>query len=354
MTHPPLPPGFSPRRILVLQQRQIGDVLLATPAVAAIRRRFPEAEIHFLTESKCADMLVGNPDIDRIIPMDKRRLRGLAAFAWYWSTARQGYDLVIDFQSLPRLKWITLFSGAPIRFAATRKRRTSLIYNAFPDPICGGYAAWEKVDLLSALGIENLHEPPKLILSDAELKAADAFLAGLGLKPGERLVTLDVTHRRPGCKWPAAYFAKAVGILHAAHPSLRFLAFWGPGERDQAMEMFDDVPPEARSAVMRIPDVQPLRMIAACIARASLHLGNCSAPQHMAAALGTRACIVVGATGPAWHCPTPGNTDVAAGLHCQFCHRHECPDGYPCLKGLMPDTVAKAAMDLLETPPRTS
>ena len=338
---------FTPHRILVLQQRQIGDVLLTTPAMAALRHRYPDAEIHFLTEKKCADMLLGNPDINRLILLDKSAAKGIHAFAWYWSVARNGYDLVIDFQSLPRLKWITLFSGATVRLAATTKRRSRLIYNAFPDSITPGYAAWDKVNLLSTLGVKPEYTPPRLYLTDQEIQNAKAFLQSLGRKDNAPFISVDVTHRRLTCKWPASAFAEALELIHIAHPELKFFVFWGPGEQNQAMEMVNALHPETRDAVWLIPEVQSMRMIAACIQQASVHFGNCSAPQHMAVAVGTPTCIVTGCTGPTWRCPAPENIDVSAGLSCQYCQHNSCDRGIACLTSLSPQKVAQQVLTFL-------
>ena len=87
------------RKILVLQQRQIGDVLLATPAVELLKRRFPQAELHVFTEKKCVPMLEGNPNISRIWAVDKKELSSLyKEIAFYRAVAAQKFDLAVDFQ----------------------------------------------------------------------------------------------------------------------------------------------------------------------------------------------------------------------------------------------------------------
>ena len=108
---------FSPKRILVCQLRQIGDVVLATPSIELLKRRYPDAEIHLLTEKKCAPLLEHNPHLGKVWALDKKVLSSLPQeIAWYWHVARTGYDLVVDFQQLPRCRWVVAFSGAsPIR-----------------------------------------------------------------------------------------------------------------------------------------------------------------------------------------------------------------------------------------------
>ena len=340
---------FIPQHILVLQQRQIGDVLLTTPAISALRRRYPNAEIDVLTEKKCVDMLIGNPCINSIISMDKDKLHGISAIKWYWNVAHGKYDMVVDFQSLPRLKIISLFSGAKVRFAATIKKRSPIIYNAHPPKIVHGYAAWEKVDLLSPLGVQNIYEPPILCLSDKEISDAKSYLESIGLKSGERFITIDVTHRRPTCKWPPEHYIKAIDMLHERYADLKFFLFHGPGEEEKAQmfEVLQGLTTSARKMILNFDSVQTLRMIAGCISHASLHFGNCSAPQHMAVSLGVPTCIILGGTGPAWHCPVGNNVDLSANVDCQYCQKNTCDRDFICLKKLTPDIATMQVEKIL-------
>lgn len=65
--------AFAPRRILVCQQRQIGDALLAAPALELLKKRFPRADLHLFTEAKCEPLLRGNPHIDKLLLLDRRK-----------------------------------------------------------------------------------------------------------------------------------------------------------------------------------------------------------------------------------------------------------------------------------------
>ena len=133
---------FSPQRILVCQLRQIGDVVLATPSIELLKRRYPDAEIHLLTEKKCAPLLEHNPHLGKVWELDKKLLSSLPQeIAWYWHVARTGYDLVVDFQQLPRCRWVVAFSGAPVRLSYTPPWYTRLLYTHSADMLASPPAA---------------------------------------------------------------------------------------------------------------------------------------------------------------------------------------------------------------------
>ncbi len=359
MTPPTL---LNPRRILVCQQRQIGDVLLATPALELLKKRFPEAGLHVLTERKCLPVLEHNPHVDRLWALDKAALPTLAhEVRWYWKVARTGYDLVINFQpTLPRLRWVVGFSGAAVRLTSTPPWYLRPLYTHTVSP-SGSYAAAAKADLLLPLGIAWKGERPRLYLTEAERAQARATLAAAGFEPGQTLISLDPTHRQPTRRWPLESYAALVGLLgqslREAGLEARFLPLWGPGEEDDIRELARIVSGRGLGRSLLLPDnLLSLRASAACIEVAALHIGNCSAPRHMAVAVGTPSLTAMGSTGSEWTCPPlPGgkadHLDACAGLDCQPCEANRCrlspAAPAPCMQALQPETMVRMARDLL-------
>lgn len=332
---------FEPRRILVCQLRQLGDVILTTPALELLHKRYPKAEIHVLTEAKCASLLETNPHVHHIWALDKKALRPLwREIAWYWHVARNNYDLVVDFQQLPRCRWVVAFSGAPVRLSYSPPWYTRLLYTHGADPV-EGYAAQCKASVLAPLGIEWHGERPNLYLTESEMAFGPAALCDMGLLPEHTLVTLDPTHRQPTRRWPLESFIALVRLLHEARPDVRVLPMWGPGEEDSIGALKAGVP---SGALLLPPRMYTLREMASCIACARLHVGGCSAPRHMAVAMGTPTCTIRGSTTNAWTFPSPEHTTVEANLPCQPCDGDSCPHR-DCLRLLTPETVLMAVLE---------
>lgn len=334
---------FQPRRILVCQLRQLGDVILTTPALELLRKRYPEAELHLFTEQKCVPLLENNPHVDKIWGLDKRRLTPFyREILWYWRIARQGYDLVADFQQLPRCRWVVAFSGAAVRLSYRPPWYTRPLYTHYAVPL-PGYAAMCKASVLAPLGIAWQGERPRLYLTETEYRNATDLLRGLGLETGRRFITLDPTHRQPTRRWPIEHYAELTRQLGNAEPELRFLPLWGPGEEKDIKRLVS----VAGSQRFLLPDrMLTLREMAACISLAVLHVGNCSAPRHMAVAVDTPSLILRGSTSNAWTYPSPAHQTLAAGLPCQPCNRNTCPH-CRCLHELRPETAVAKALEML-------
>lgn len=335
--------SFRPRRILVCQLRQLGDVILTTPSLELLHKWRPEAELHLLTEQKCVPLLDHNPHVDKIWELDKRRLTPVyRELAWYRNVARQGYDLIVDFQQLPRCRWVVAFSRAPVRLSYTPPWYTRFLYTHHAVPL-PGYAAKCKASVLSPLGITWQGEKPRLYLTETERQNASDLLAGLGLKADGRFITLDPTHRQPTRRWPLKHYSELVRQLRRQEPEIRFLPLWGPGEEEQIKQLVSLTGPEH----FLLPQhMLSLREMAACINAAVLHIGNCSAPRHMAVAVNTPSLTLRGSTSDAWTYPSAEHQSLAAGLACQPCNRNTCPH-CRCLEEVRPETATAKALEML-------
>jgi heptosyltransferase-2/heptosyltransferase-3 len=337
------------RRILVCQLRQIGDVLLSTPAIHLLRGRFPGAEIHLLTEAKAVPVVQGNPDIARIHAVDRKAHRDpRAQLAFYLDVARNRYDLLVDFQQLPRIRWVLALArlfpprgGRQVRLSCRAPWYNRWLYTHTVRPQ-DGYAAMSKASVLRPLGIHWNGEAPRMHLAPGELAGADAILAEHGIGPEHVLITVDPTHRRDTRRWPAEHFGRLAALAAAGNPALRFLVLHGPGELPEARAVAEAAGTPACVVTRRM---LTLREMAACIARAALHVGNCSAPRHIAVAVGTPTLTILGSTSSAWTFPGPNHADLRLGLDCQPCNENTCPLGQArCLTDLEPETVLPALM----------
>ena len=333
--------NIHPKKILVCQLRQIGDVLLATPAIQLLKERFPDAEIDLLTERKCLPVVENNPHLSRVWSIDKQALRNpLKALLWYRRVGRSGYDLIVDFQRLPRCRYVILFSSAEVKLTQETSWYNRLFYTHFSDVIYG-YAAMLKASILRPLGITWDGQLPKLYLTEAERAWAEEFLTKEGLTEN-RFVTVDPSHRRITRKWPERHFAGLIRLMREKHPDLKFFILYGPGEKGDA----DRVAELAGEGAVVSKTMLTLRQMAALMERAGLHVGNCSAPRHFAVAVDTPSLAIHGATGFGWCPKTERHTSVDKGLPCRSCNRNSC-ETIECLETFLPEECLDEALRLL-------
>ena len=333
------------KKILVIQLRQIGDVLLRTPAVRALREQYPDSTIWYLTETGPSKILQGNPHIDRIVT--RQRKASLADdLKLLWTLRQERFDLLIDFFSNGRSAWMSFVTGARHRVAVRHAGR-AFWYTFTPNIQTGrGYAPEDKLALLRAIGIQGELTPPVLTIPDAAKNYIDAFFKARGLDTPPAaaqspIVTIDPTSRRQARRWlPERYAQLADELLERYQARCIFL--WGPGEQ----EMIESLVKQAKRPHILACQTD-LMQAAALIARSDLHIGNCSAPRHIAVAVGTPSLIVMGPTSAAnWTYPSPQHKAMRGNVPCLECQKIECAT-HECMVALTVEMMADAAGELL-------
>ena len=336
---------FAPKRILVCQLRQIGDVLLTTPSIRLLRERYPDAVLDVFTEKKCLPVLEHNPHINTIWALDKKELPTLIHELAFYGRVAHHADLVVDFQQLPRCRLVTLISRAKVRLSYFPPWYNRLLYTHWVT-LSGGYSAKHRASMLAPLGITWNGEAPEVFLTKAEKDWAKAFLDEHKLLPGSFL-TVDPTHRRITRMWPAWHYGQMLGQVYAARPDIRFLLLFGPGERELAAQVLKYCPtPEA---IVLPQEIISLRQMAAVQSLARLHVGNCSGPRHFAVAVGCPSLTILGATSGAWRFPSDKHHDIFTDLACRPCNQNFCArNDMACLEGLAPEIVSHRVLEFLD------
>lgn len=322
---------MNPRAILVIMLRRIGDVLLTTPAVRALRKLYPEARIDFLVDPPAHQLLEGVPEISNVIV---REGSGPANYVyWLWRMRRNGYDWVIDYMGTPRTAMLTFASGASLRAGPAQVSHRWAYNRLLRESSAPCYSGLEKIRVLSSLGLS----PDE---SD--------FLPRL---PGERkrppglLVGFAPASRRETRRWPAARFAE-LGRLLRDRLGASLLVFWGPGEKALAEEVCRGVGDGAHVA----PETKDLRRLCDLIGGLSLLVSNCNGPKHIAVARGVPTLTIHGSSDPACWTPPGGGPHRCVRreeLPCIGCSLNRCPSGMSCLRGLGADRVFDVAKDML-------
>ncbi len=378
------------RRVLAVRLDNLGDVLVTTPAIHAIRTSLPDAHLTLLASPVGAQVGRLNPDLDDVIvyeapwvdpwqrlPQDSAREQRTIAML------RAGrYDGAIIFTSFRQsplpAAFLCYLADVPLRHAASIDGPGSLLTTRHRHPDRMMHEVERGLDLVGALGLATDQVDLVLRVPDQARRRTDAWLAshaptravetcdddtprppspnagggaGYPLGGGGCRQPLVVLH--PGCSMPARtypweMFATVVDLL-VERLGATVVLTGAADERDLIDTIYDKLSPAARTAAVRRAGHLPFADFCALIETADLVVTNNTGPMHVAAALKTPVVALFALTNPPeqwgpWRVPHRLlNHDVP----CRLCYSRTCPYDHHCLRLVTPETVVEAAADLL-------
>ncbi len=285
------------KRFLVIQLRAIGDVVLTTPLPHIIKEADPEAFVGFITQGPSDQLLLNNPNVDKVFVYKPKE--GLSGQLRLMREVRKyGFEVALDTNGTPGTELFALFSGAKTR-AGFRSGRRSFTYT-HRIARGGGYVVEVKKSLLRAIGIKSFWDRPEIFPTEDEAGWAKSVRDDILAKRGAKILfTVDATHKHPYRRWPVERYADLCRMI-ADRLGAVGVALWGPGEIEGALKLAE----LSGGAVVPSPQTS-LRTLAAFIEAADFHIGNCSAPRHIAVAVNTPTFIIPGTSQDSWSHPSP-------------------------------------------------
>ena len=195
-----------------MRPRLIGDVILTTPAVRALRHRYPDATILYVVESLAAPVIRSNPHVTETIVVEYRRgwRRVVDDVRLAWRLRRRRVDLAIDFHGGPRSSWMTWATRAPVRVGYDVPGRSWMYTRAVPraPATTPRHSVLNQWDLLAAAdaALARLPTPETdRVEMPAERPAIEklgARLDALGVDRTGHLIIMHVSARNRFRRWP--------------------------------------------------------------------------------------------------------------------------------------------------------
>ena len=338
------------RNIVVIKLRYIGDTLLITPVLEALKEAYPHASIATVVNRGMEDVLYNNPAIDAIIPVDRT-----ASFLKYASDMqlirKSHFDLAIDLTGADRSAFLTRWSGAPVRmgYRGHSFLRNHIFYNVLVD---ADERSLHKVDhhlaMVEAMGIPIKSRTPKLYVTDEEIRSTAELLRTKGLHTETPFIVMHPGARRWYKSWPPDFFSqlgdRIVNELHVP------IVLAGGKSDTSAIQTIQD---GMTVSCINVGAQLSLRELACLLKMASLCVVNDSGPMHMAAALGSPTIALFGLTDPKYWAPRGADHRVFShACPCRpYGHRRECPEGENyCMRKIAVSDVYEAARALLTRP----
>jgi ADP-heptose:LPS heptosyltransferase len=304
-------------RILVVRQHhQMGDMMLAIPALRAIRETYPRARIGIISSTLNRGVLVNSPYLDRVFTYDKRRPQsGLALLR---EVRAERFDLAIVLHtmsfSLTSLL-LAVLSGAKVRIGSTSRRLGDSLTGTYlnltlplpgDDALAGMNEAEHNLFPLRAAGITTDDLAPLIVPGEASEAWAEGFAASCWREGTTRLAVHPGAGKSENI-WPPANFAAVVDRLHAQRAVSLALV---EGPADAASVRAFERACGVKGTVVRGRSITD---VAALLRRADLVLCNDTGVMHVASAAGARVLSVFGPTDPVrWAPRCPGLRVVKA------------------------------------------
>ena len=346
-------------KILAIQLRRIGDILLTTPALAYLRQAIPEATLHFLCEKPGNEILETHPALNAVFTTDQSSLLSNIK-----KIRAEHYDVVIDFMNNPRSRYLTLFSGAPLRVGFKKSFRPFFNNIVVPTPKLPEYVPERKIYLIQQL-LKKIGVPqpdiesslPTLAINSDDETFASAWVKSENLTDRDFIILVPVhrhrlksTYDSSTRQWRSDGFRK-VGLYFLQKKGIKVYISCGPEEEELVAPVRNG--PEGELPLL--PRTS-LSKTAALFKKSKLVVTNDGGSMHLAVAVGTPTVTIYGPSRPIdwnpslsrWNKPPIHHIAVnASHVPCLGCMLKVCPIGLRCMNELMEETVIEAAEKLL-------
>jgi len=320
----------SARKILIIQFYQTGDVVLTTHIPRELKKLLPDAEIDFLTFEANAPLLKYNPYINNLLTTSRKEGTG-SFLKLLWKIRKNKYDVVLDFHDNPRSMQVTLASGANKKITYADSSRKGF-YNNVQERI-RGTAVDIKVSLLKPFtdDTDSVDRQTEIFFDKEHSEKIDSLFAEWNIDNKDFIVTMSPTHKRAVRRWAFRHFYDTAEHLIKTR-NAKIIYTYGPGEKEYVEQGLAENGGLAQNMFL-MPSLNLLEFTA-LLDRAKLHIGNDSAPHHIATARKVPTFVIIGSTSDGWVFPSKEHTFVRADhMECVPCKKSECKFGdlIPCL-----------------------
>jgi heptosyltransferase II len=334
----------------VLSQNWLGDALFSTPALRALRARFPQAYIACLAPRRVHEALSHNPHLNEVIAYDERAsLVSLFEPLRVWSLLkRRGFDTAIFFHRSRSKAFLARVAGIRRRIGYARGGRGWLLTQAVPVPDRPLHKIDAFLYLLDKAGIPSAGRHLEVEPTPQEEASAAKLLSAEGVDIAEDYAVVHAGGNWDLKRWPAAHFARWISLFLSKNPGWKIVLCGSASEKELARDILERA---GHKDAVSICGKTGLGELAALLRHARFVLSNDSGPIHVAAAQRTRILGLYGPTssvetGPVSAAPVRVLwKDVGCRVPCYF---RSC-DWRACMELLTPEHVLEQSEALLRS-----
>jgi heptosyltransferase I len=333
--------------ILIVRLGALGDIVHTVPAVAALRRAFPDGRIDWVVDEAHAAFADLVTPVDRVIVLERRFPAGWVDLVRQLRPAP--YDVALDFQGLMKSALIARASGAHriVGFSIwhLREKGARPFYSEVETAEDTTHVIQKNLRLLSSVGVTTTEV--SFPLARVRSAALDAIKDQLGItedraggEPPFALVNPGAAW--PNKRWPAARYGEIALFLRDVR-GLPCFVLWGPGEAPLAQEVID-----ASGGAARLAPPTTTADLVEVSRHAALMVSGDTGPLHIAGAAGTPIVAIFGPTDPARNGPwSPDDVVVSRHAACGCSYQRRCRQAAWCLQDVQVAEVTAAIQQRL-------
>jgi len=340
--------GF--KRILIVRTDRLGDVLLSTPVIKAMRESCPDAYIAMMVSPYAKDIVDGNPYLDEVIIYDKdgKHKRWLRSIKFAHKLKKKRFDLTLILHPTNRVHLVTFFAGIPRRVGYNRKLGFLLTDSLKHSKQSGEKHELEyNLDLVRYLGIEPKDKELFMPIKPESERWVEDLFRQEGIGACDKLLAI---HPGASCHskiWLNERFAEVADRL-ADKYGFRVLIAAGPKDIGLANNLIRQM----RHPAINLAGKISVSQLASVLKRCRLFISNDSGPVHISSSLGTPVISIFGRSqkglSPKRWGPLGKKDRVAyKTVGCVECLAHNCVRDFACLKAVTADYVLNAADSIL-------
>lgn len=325
-------------RLVVRAPNWLGDVVMALPAMGAIRTSFPDARIVMAAIGSVA------PLFEELTAACADEILVVATKTEIGSLRHGAFDAALLFPNSFRSAWVARRARIPEIWGYAGGFRTSMLTKAIARPSARVHQSVYYAELVRGLGFAVTDSLPRITVRPETTARAEETLRQNGVTTGPIVGFAPGAAYGHAKRWPPKRVAEVIARLSARGATCILVG--AAGDRDAAREIESSLPTKAR--VVDLIGRTDLRLLAGVLAKCDAFVSNDSGGMHLAAALGVPVAAIFGPTDDRVTAPLGDHDVLMHRVFCRPCMLRDCPIDHRCMKGITPDAVFGAVAARLD------
>lgn len=277
-------------KILLIQQKMIGDVLTSSILAEAIKEKYPHAQVDYLINVNTFPIVANHPSVDNFIFLTPEIEKNyFKLFQFLLKIKKEKYTHVIDVYGKISSNLISYFSKAKTRISYYKKEKTILythnIHRLKTPQHQASLAIENRMQLLKPLGINFMEITPKIYISEKEIIDTTKFLKSAGINMQKPLYMLSILGSNSKKSYPSEYMSRLIDFIGEKNPDAQLLFNYMPNQKDEAEKIYNLTKSKTKSQIFFDIYAKDLRELLAITKCCKVVIGNEGGLINMAKAL---------------------------------------------------------------------